>query len=135
MIQRIQSIYLFLVTLINAISAIFVANVLENQADVLALFDFEYHIYFVLICLLTIWAILSFKKRGFQMKLGLFNFILNFVALGFLIYWLLILPGEINFSEKGIWLGIPVISIVFIVLAQKAIKRDDELVKSADRFR
>jgi hypothetical protein len=69
------------------------------------------------------------------MLVGRINFVLNFVALGFLAYWLLILPGEIEFSEKGIGLVIPVISIVFIVLAQKAIKKDDELVKSANRFR
>lgn len=135
MIQRIQSIYLFLVSLVNILAVFFVANSLENKADALVFFDFEYQVYFVIITLITIWAIISFKKRGFQILLGRFNFILNFVALGFLIYWLLILPGEIEFSEKGIGLFIPVISIVFIVLAQKAIKRDDELVKSADRFR
>lgn len=135
MIQRIQSIYLFLVSLVNILAIFFVANILENKADALVFFDFEYQVYFVIITLITIWAIISFKRRGFQILLGRFNFILNFVALGFLIYWLLILPGEIEFSEKGIGLIIPVISIVFIVLAQKAIKRDDELVKSADRFR
>jgi hypothetical protein len=135
MIQRVQSIYLFLVSLVNILAAIFVATILENQADALASFDFEYQIYFAIITVLAIWAVFSFKKRGFQMQLGRLNFILNFVALGFLVYWLLILPGEIEFSKKGIGLVIPVISIVFIVLAQKAIKRDDELVKSADRFR
>ncbi len=135
MIQRIQSIYLFLVTLFNVLAVFLVANILENQADAVASFEYEYQLYFLIITLLALWAILSFKKRGFQMLLGRLNFILNFVALGFLIYWLLILPGEIQFSEKGIGLVVPVISIVFIVLAQKAIKRDDELVKSADRFR
>jgi hypothetical protein len=135
MIQRIQSIYLFLVTLINVICVFAVANLLENQADILESFDYEYQVYFAIITFLALWAILSFKKRNFQMLLGRLNFILNFVALGFLVYWLLILPGEIQFSKKGIGLVVPVISIVFIVLAQKAIKRDDELVKSADRFR
>ncbi len=135
MIQRIQSIYLFLVTIVNVLAVFFVANKLENRADALLSFDYEYQIYFILISLLTLWAIFSFKKRGRQMLLGQFNVILNFVALGFLVYWVLILPGEIQFSEKGIGLVIPVISIVFIVLAQKAIKRDDELVKSANRFR
>jgi len=38
-------------------------------------------------------------------------------------------------SEKGIGMFIPVLSIVFLVLANKAIKKDEDLVKSADRFR
>ena len=135
MIQRIQSIYLFLVILINTLATFFFADVLNKTADFISKISFEYHIYFLIIVALSLWSLLTFKNRNFQLKTGRINLVLNFVALGFLAYWLLILPGEINFSEKGIELIIPVISIVFIILAQKAIKRDDELVKSADRFR
>ncbi len=135
MIQRIQSIYLFFVVLTNAIAVFFAADTLNKSADFITEFGFEYHIYFVIICVLSLWSLFAFKNRSLQLKTGRTNIVLNFVALGFLTYWLLILPGEINFSEKGIELIIPVISIVFIFLAQKAIKRDDELVKSADRFR
>lgn len=135
MIQRIQSIYLIIVTVVNVLAVFLVADHLEEIADVIASFHLEYQLFFAFVLLLALWTLFSFKKRDFQMLIGKINFILNFVALGFLVYWLLILPGEINFSEKGIGLAIPVISIVFIVLAQKAIKRDDELVKSADRFR
>jgi hypothetical protein len=38
-------------------------------------------------------------------------------------------------SEKGIGMLIPVLSIVFLVLANKAVKKDEALVKSADRLR
>jgi amino acid transporter len=135
MIQRIQSVYLFVVILSNILAAIFLGNKLDKMASFIEAFKLEYVIFFVLITLLSLWGLLTFKKRGFQLKVGRLNLFLNFVALGFLTYWLLILPGEIDFSKKGIGLIIPIISIVFIVLAQKAIKRDDELVKSADRFR
>ena len=135
MIQRIQSVYLFVVILSNILAAVFLGDELDKIASFIEAFELEYVIYFVLITLLSLWGLLTFKKRGFQLKVGRLNLFLNFVALGFLTYWLLILPGEIDFSKKGIGLIIPVISIVFIVLAQKAIKRDDELVKSADRFR
>ncbi len=135
MIQRIQSVYLFLVILSNAIAAFTMGELLNKVASFIENFEIEYVIYFVLIAVLSLWSLITFKKRSFQLKIGRLNLFLNFVALGFLTYWLLILPGEINFSEKGIGLVTPVISIVFIVLAQKAIKRDDELVKSADRFR
>ena len=135
MIQRIQSVYLILVIICNVLAALLLAGYLENVADIITEFNLEYHIYFAVVSVLALWALFTFKTRSLQMKLGVFNLILNFVALGFLIYWLLILPGEIDISEKGIGFVLPVISIVFIVLAQKAIKRDDELVKSADRFR
>jgi hypothetical protein len=135
MIQRIQSVYLFLVILSNTIATFVFGVQLDKVASFIKDFNFEYVSYFVLVIVLSLWGLLTFKKRKLQLKIGRFNLFLNFVALGFLIYWLLILPGEINYSEKGIGLIIPVISIVFIFLAQKAIKRDDELVKSADRFR
>ncbi|MEM8927237.1 MAG: DUF4293 family protein, partial [Bacteroidota bacterium] len=38
-------------------------------------------------------------------------------------------------SEKGIGMLIPVFSIVFLVLANRAIKKDEDLVKSVDRLR
>jgi hypothetical protein len=135
MIQRIQSVYLIIVILINILALFLLASYLDSIINLLLEFDFEYHVFFGIISLLSVLGLLMFKNRSSQMRVGVMNLLLNFVALGFLVYWLLTLPGEMNISEKGIGLVLPVISIVFIVLAQKAIKRDDELVKSADRFR
>ena len=45
------------------------------------------------------------------------------------------LSGETVVSEKGIGMLIPVFSIVFLVLANRAIKKDEDLVKSVDRLR
>jgi len=135
MIQRIQSVYLLIVILGNILAIFFLASYLDSILNLIAEFDFEYHVFFGVITLLSIMGLLMFKNRDSQMRVGVVNLLLNFVALGFLVYWLLTLPGEMDVSEKGIGLVLPVISIVFIVLAQKAIKRDDELVKSANRFR
>jgi hypothetical protein len=60
---------------------------------------------------------------------------LNFVLVGVFAYWTLSLPGEMDISEKGIGMLLPIISIVFIALANKAIKKDEDLVKSVDRLR
>jgi hypothetical protein len=135
MIQRIQSVYLFIVILSNLLAIFFLAGYLDDILNLIVEYGFEYHLYFGIISVLSILGLLLYKNRNSQMKVGVMNLLLNFVALGFLVYWLLTLPGEIEFSKKGIGLIMPIISIVFIVLAQKAIKRDDELVKSADRFR
>jgi len=134
MIQRIQSVYLLLLILVNAIASVFYEK-LNALADVLESISYEYLIYFGLILLLALWTLLAFKNRDLQSKLGVAILLLNSVVLGFLVYTLLILPGEINVSEKGIWVVVPFISIVLIVFALKGIKRDDDLVKSANRFR
>lgn len=61
--------------------------------------------------------------------------LINFILLGVLVYFSQNLSGEIKISEKGIGLLIPIVTIVVISLANKAIKKDEELVKSVDRLR
>ncbi len=84
---------------------------------------------------LSIISILSFKKRQLQFVLNRLNIVSNFVLLGVFVYRSLTLSGETLVSEKGIGVFFPIISIVFLVLANKAIKRDEDLVKSVDRLR
>jgi len=61
--------------------------------------------------------------------------ILNVILLGLFVYQSLNLSGEILVSEKGIGMFLPIISIILLVFANKAIKKDEDLVKSADRIR
>ncbi|MDB4192329.1 DUF4293 domain-containing protein, partial [Flavobacteriaceae bacterium] len=44
------------------------------------------------------------------------------------------ISGEVS-SEKGIGMFIPSVVILFAVMANKAIKKDENLVKSVDRLR
>uniref|UniRef100_UPI00359453E2 DUF4293 family protein n=1 Tax=Pricia sp. TaxID=2268138 RepID=UPI00359453E2 len=75
------------------------------------------------------------KKRKNQFVLNRLNLILNLFLLGFFVYRSLNLSGETSVSEKGIGMLIPIISIVLLVLANRAIKKDEDLVKSVDRLR
>jgi ABC-type polysaccharide transport system permease subunit len=62
--------------------------------------------------------------------------ILNLILLGLFVYRSLNLSGETPLvSEKGIGMFVPVLAIVLLVLANKAIKKDEDLVKSVDRLR
>jgi len=61
--------------------------------------------------------------------------ILDLILLGVFSWRVLQSSGENSFSEKGVQLVVPFISIVFLFLANKAIRRDEDLVKSADRLR
>ena len=80
-------------------------------------------------------AIVLFSKRQNQFVVNRLNMILNLFLLGFFVYRSLNLSGETLVSEKGIGMLIPVFSIVFLVLANRAIKKDEDLVKSVDRLR
>ena len=90
---------------------------------------------FGLSALLAVISIFSFKKRQNQFVLNRLNIISNFILLGFFVYRTLNLSGETLVSEKGIGITLPAISIVLLVLANRAIKKDEDLVKSVDRLR
>ncbi|WP_121665653.1 DUF4293 domain-containing protein [Mesonia aquimarina] len=136
MLQRIQSIYLLIVALLAAILPFFVSIwTTENGEEIFANDKILVSGGFLLSAILALVTIFLFKNRKLQFVMGRLNIILNFILLGFFVYWSLIVPGEMQISEKGIGMLIPIISIVFLVLANKAIKKDEALVKSVDRLR
>ena len=135
-IQRIQTLYMILSALLMAALYYWFPTVLGE--DGVAVIDRNEPLVFGLIVvsmLLAIFSILKFKNRKLQFVLNRLNIISNFVLLGVFVYRTLTLSGETLFSEKGIGVLFPIISIVFLVLANKAIKRDEDLVKSVDRLR
>ena len=87
--------------------------------------------------MLTIISVISYKKRQNQFVMGRLNIILNLILLGLFVYRSLNLSGDATavVSEKGIGMFLPIVAIVLLVLANKAIKKDEDLVKSVDRLR
>lgn len=136
MLQRIQTIYLLL-AIISSSALIFVFYLWTNTADqpVYAKDEYLYLSLFLISALLSLISIFSYKKRKTQFMLGRLNIILNFILLGLFVVQSLNLSGEADVSEKGIGILLPILSIVFLVLANKAIKKDEDLVKSVDRLR
>lgn len=136
MIQRIQSIYLLIAALLSGVLIFFVSLWSNGAGD--PVFVEEVLLAFALFlgsAALSFISIFLFNNRKLQFVLGRVNILLNFILLGFFVYWSLMLPGEMEISEKGIGMFIPVLSIVFLVLANTAIKKDEDLVKSVDRLR
>ncbi|WP_339628669.1 DUF4293 domain-containing protein [uncultured Maribacter sp.] len=136
MIQRIQSFYLLIVAILAGVLPFFF-NLWINIDGVEVFADNEMliSIAFYIITVLAIWSIVQFKNRKTQFVINRLNMILNFFLLGFFVFRSLNLSGEISVSEKGIGMLIPVFSIIFLVLANRAIKKDEDLVKSVDRLR
>ena len=144
MVQRIQSLYLFFSAVIS-LGLILVfelwVNVDKIEFFAMDLFDesdLAYNvvpILFLLSGLMSLMSLSLFKARLKQFVLNRFNILINLILLGVLIYHLLTLSGEAEVSEKGIGVLLPIIVIVLLVLANKAIKKDEDLVKSVDRLR
>ena len=144
MIQRIQSMYLLLATLISGGLIFFLKLwVSEDGIAFFALDSFNtgnillkiIAMLFLTSAVITFVTIFQFKKRQLQFVLGRLTILINFILLGILVYFSQNLSGEIKVSEKGIGLLIPILTILLVVLANKAIKKDEELVKSVDRLR
>lgn len=136
MLQRVQTLYLAVAFLLTGILPLFLSLwTTVAKVDIMAM---DYLIYIALFgfsSLLALISIFSFKNRQNQFVINRLNMILNFILIGLLVYNSLTLSGEAKVSEKGIGMLLPVFSIVFLVLANKAIKKDEDLVKSVDRIR
>ncbi|MFB9055280.1 DUF4293 domain-containing protein [Mariniflexile ostreae] len=136
MIQRIQTLYLLLAAVVSG-GLIFVFHlwITEEGPHVFAKDNITFLALFLISTLLSLVSIFMYKNRKFQFVLGRLNIILNFILLGLFVYQSLNVSGETAVSEKGIGMLLPIVSIVLLALANKAIKKDEELVKSVDRLR
>ena len=119
MLQRIQTIFILIAVL--ATGGLFLTSKDVEIPGFLGVVEF--------IC------IFMYKNRRRQILLNNLSIVINALLIGLLVYWLLNLPGGMDFPEKGIEPVFPLISIVFLFMANKNIHRDERLVKSVDRLR
>ena len=137
MIQRIQTIYLLLAFIVTGILLFFIP--LWTMSDNKEYFFMQSQVYTIILGLsnsLTLLSVVSYKKRQNQFVINRLNIVLNLILLGLFVYRSLNLSGETPaVSEKGIGMFLPAVAIVLLVLANKAIKKDEALVKSVDRLR
>lgn len=154
MIQRIQTLFLGLVTLamtLNLFSTVWRADTADKSILLTPFFlsektvnGQEYHgvIYIALLIILiiglSIFSITRFKNRSLQLKLGLGNSVL--LVLVVVAYYVVIGKGKTMIAQDAVahfdpGFYLPLIAIVFNFLANHFIKKDDNLVKSVDRLR
>jgi magnesium-transporting ATPase (P-type) len=136
MIQRIQSIYLLIVV---ALGVLGLYLPIWQNAENISVKGFE-NIYILTLfateIVLAFMSIFLFSNRKLQFVIGRINILINILLLGVFGYYTQSFSGEaIIVSEKEVGIVIPFVSIVFLVLANKAIRKDENLVKSVDRLR
>jgi hypothetical protein len=155
MIQRIQSLYLSLTTLLSflflngsflnfadrsgsLIKVTFTQIIREKPTAEHELLEklFSVPILIVLISVLSVVTIILFKKRNVQLWL-VKVLILLVIAFIFVsgIYTYIVITKYDSEILPGFKLAIPLFQLILSILAYRGIKKDDNLVKSYDRLR
>lgn len=129
MLQRIQTVWIFLAIL----GAVFLF-ITGQDFSLFGPVPFI-SVACVILVLFGFISILSYKDRKRQIQLNNISMIINALLLGLLAYWLLTLPGGIDFPEKGIEPVFPLLAIACLLIANVYIRKDERLVKSVDRLR
>lgn len=135
MIQRIQSVFLLLATILNG-SVFFNALYSHAMDDPQAWIGIGFAIFLTLAALASLACISLYKNRENQIRWVSRSMILQLVVLGYGIGILISLGGFGSF----LWdetLGVIMLAIALIsqLYARKKIRDDIELVKSMDRIR
>ena len=152
MIQRIQSIFLLAALILQVI---FISAPLANffMTDYTIAFyakgfidistgdnlfsTLPLHILCWGIPILTLVTLFLYKKRMLQMRICIYNILINIGLIGMLFMQMSAFQknNEVNTSSYGIPMVIPIASIILIFLAYRGIRKDELLVKAYDRLR
>jgi uncharacterized membrane protein YuzA (DUF378 family) len=149
MIQRIQSLWLMFAATASALMFFFPVieltgenNLHIHQFNSISFAGFKDIIqsgYIVagltgIISLLNLVNIFLYKNRNLQMRICMFSSLLVIFLIGLLAYFSL--SAETNaFATIGLSAVLPIIIFIFILMARRAVRRDDLLVRAADRLR
>ncbi|MEG0887135.1 DUF4293 domain-containing protein [Bacteroides sp.] len=149
MIQRIQTVYLLLVTALliasiclpvgyfmGADAAVYTFKPLGVQVG--EVFNSTWGMFGILLLstIIALGTIFLFKNRILQIRMSIFNSILLVGYYLTFFAFLFVLKGDLNASFRLEWsLCLPLIAIILNILAIRAIGRDEVMVKAADRLR
>ena len=121
MIQRIQSLYLLICTILPIV---FIWLIYQNNLfDIIFILSLALNVLTSIISFVTIFY---YKRRRTQFVLCRLNILLNFSILA-CFYFVM--------GVFDIVILIPIICIFLLVAANRAIKKDEDLIKSMDRIR
>lgn len=142
MIQRIQTLYLFLVVLLGILLCFFapISLLLPEATELTQLSTFSTWSLAVITIAIAVVALVNiflFKRRILQARINVFNV---FLCLGYyaLLAWLTyVMKESLNASAWyiNVWAAIPLVQLVLTMMATRRILKDEALVRSMDRIR
>lgn len=159
MIQRIQTIFLFLVavtmllvtyfpiwTQVNAdqsqamtLTAWYLTHIEVGAEEPISLTNtFYIGILAIVAAFIALYSLSQFKNRTRQMFLNMINSLVMVVNLGIIVYLTYSVNAEFNPTASGafvIGFYCIILAMVFNIVANRFIRKDEMLVKSVDRIR
>lgn len=134
MIQRIQTLYLFIVTILQLTSVLWIRDrLLFSGKNVDLLSHYILLIPTILLVVIPFWNIFQFKNRKGQFVVNRLLLLLSLLLMGNQ------LLGYMNietYSQDQIWVTISyLLTVILLALSNRAIKQDEDLVRAADRLR
>ena len=152
MIQRIQTVYLVLAALLLGLTFAFpfatytlsqgdvifnAYGVTENDVEINTFFP--YYIVIALSMGLALFSILQYKKRKLQITVGRFLYLLLAVTIAFVFIDFYSLKGQFEVDSNSVSYGVsmflPVAALPILFMANRNIRKDEDLIKSLDRLR
>jgi hypothetical protein len=139
MIQRIQTLYLFIITVLQAVLlSTCIAKYVNSEGKEIICKTMELPLLAALASLTAIIPAISmfmYRKRMLQMRFNIFNSILLVALQGFIVYHIIIVyidHSRFIFTIQSVF---PVISLILSILAIRNILKDELLIKSLNRIR
>ncbi|MEC7567566.1 MAG: DUF4293 family protein [Bacteroidota bacterium] len=134
MIQRIQSFYLLFVFLMQLAAFFFLPErLIYNGETVFVHRSYIFLITNLLLVVAPFWNIFLYRTRKKQF---IVNRVLLLIAMGLLINQCVgYFNAEVTSTNQLLTCVLCMLTVVFLSLANKSIKRDEDLVRSADRLR
>ena len=131
MIQRVQSIYL-LVAAIISLASYFIFPKLDLFFINMSLMDYFIIPYLFFCFFMSTLNIFLFINRKLQLNINKFQLLIHLFVLIVFFYFFY---QEKMLNPDLIWTLTPISSIVLLSLANKGIKKDENLIRSVDRLR
>lgn len=125
--QRVQTLYIVLATAL--VAALFFCE----KADGIAYVRYTpYLILLIVVTLLNLLALTTFKHRIFQFRTVSLSAILTFALQGWLAVDYFVTSAELVFKWTAVF---PIVAVIFDVMAARNIWADEMIVRSASRLR
>lgn len=141
MIQRIQSVWLLLAAICAFVTyplVLYVGKLVDGSERQFLLGDhFVLMIFIIALGIIALITIFLFKNRKLQFRLTILNIVLT---IGYLFLQYVMIEqfkkdSAIQTGSYQVAAMLPLLVMIFLILAARGIYKDDKLVKSLDRLR
>ena len=130
MIQRIQTVFLFLISITSVLGLFFFPPI--DFPDLGLPIPMVLKSYLILTAALAFLTLLLFKSRKTQLMMNRLHFFVQILAAAGFVY------GMVNADDLNVylpWVVMPLLAMILLILSSRFIKKDEDLIRSIDRLR